>query len=126
MLINTHPNVRGRRRRKPAPAVSPTPVLVAVWYEQGLNVTLEFDRAIDTTAFDSTVVRVNDADYGDLYEGKPFFAQLAPNRVAVSIQLLGSASGVGVRLTVPEGNGIVAASDGAAWAGVVDVVIPFP
>ena len=128
MLIIPPPkNYRPRRRpaKKRVRVVSPTPVLVKVWYETALNVTMEFDRDVDVTNFDSTTVRINDADYGDLFEGKPFIGVLAPNRIQVSIQQLGMATGSGVRLTVPEGNGLVAASDGAAWAGVTDVVIPF-
>ena len=48
-----------------------------------------------------------------------------PTTVQVPLDRIGDSSESGVHLFVSAGNGIVAASDGAAWAGVSDLELPF-
>ena len=60
------------------------------------------------------------------YVGGGPVEQVGPASVLVPLDEDGEFVGTGVRLTVTAGNGIVAVDDGAAWAGVTDVELPFP
>jgi len=54
-------------------------------------------------------------------------AELLPNgSVRLTLAVVGDAPGGVLTLTAAADNGIVAAGDGGAWAGVTDLLLPFP
>jgi hypothetical protein len=81
-------------------------------------VTLTFDRAVSITGVHPAAISVNDGEFADA-------TLVSPTTVRVTLEL-DSDAGPGVTLTASPDNGIVAADDGAAWAGVSDVGLPFP
>jgi hypothetical protein len=86
---------------------------------------LTFDRPVDIAGIVPSAIVVNDAiTAGGRYAG--YAAALsAPATVEVSLEFVEAISGTEIRLDAGPGTGIVAADDGAAWAGA-DVVLPFP
>ncbi len=102
------------------------PVLTSATYETDAAVTLTFDRPVDISGILASFIVVDDGQFTNTrYEGGG--AELA-GAASVWIELvpIGAASGGTVRLMAGAGNGIVATADGAAWAGVSDVALPFP
>ena len=116
---------RGQSRTEPSVPLPAGPVLVGVEYLVSSYVRLTFDRDIDVSGIVPAKVRVNDAELGDLMEGSSPVMLLTPQRVEINLLYLSAATGPGLTLTVGPGNGIVALEDGAAWAGVTNVAIPF-
>ena len=58
---------------------------------------------------------------------QPETAELVnPTTVRVALNAIGGAMTPGVHLTAGAANGIVAADDGGAWAGVVELALPWP
>ena len=49
-----------------------------------------------------------------------------PQTIEFDLNALEPTSGTDVRLTVTEGNGIVAADDGQPWTGCTNLLLPFP
>ncbi|HEY0008776.1 MAG TPA: hypothetical protein VGB55_08640 [Tepidisphaeraceae bacterium] len=100
------------------------PVLVGVEYLVTKYVRLTFDREIDVSGIVPAMVRVNDADLGDLMEGSSV-TMPTPQSVKIMLRGISASAGPGLTLTVGQGNGIASLEDGAAWAGVTDATIPF-
>ena len=130
MLVVPPPRYPRKHGRVIEPVASPTPVLpltlVSAAYEPGgTELTLTFDRAIDIAGIDVSAFVVNDGIVGFTYQGIGSPTQLSANAVLVLLEGLIEFEGPDARLTVGAGNGIVASGDGAAWAGVSDVVVPF-
>ena len=99
-----------RGARKAVPPVGPL-TLVAASYEPGAYVELTFDRAIDIAGIVPSTVLLSDGDVmGFFYEGSDEAFLMGPTVL---------------RMTVGAGNGVVASGDGAAWAGVMDLELPF-
>lgn len=100
--------------------------LVSAAFDDGPNVTLAFDRAIDVTALDGAAVVVDDPVVtGVLYEATGGPVLLDPATVRITLNAIGDPSGTDVRLTAGAGNGIVAVDDGGAWAGAINLLLPF-
>lgn len=125
------PPVAYRRRRRPikGPGVVVGPlVLVSAAYDgDASTLMLVFDRAIDVSGVVGSAIVVND--------GESLYLQLAatggavmvdPVTVRLTLESLGDWENPGVVLDAAAGNGIVAAGDGAAWAGAVNVALPWP
>ena len=131
MLLRQGPIVfrkhhRPLRRLRGAAAVV-GPVLVGATYDQGSSVDLTFDRAIDISALDPAQVEVDDdQDSGWRLGGQGGATLVDPMTVQVPLDRIGDSSESGVHLFVSASSGIVASGDGAAWAGVSDVALPFP
>src|SRR4051812_26572750 len=103
--------------------------LVAATYNHVVEpvVILTFDRAIDIAGMDGSLIVVDDADdLGLLFRGNGGWTLDSPTTVRVVLLADGDATGVGTTLTAGAGNHIVAAGDGAEWAGVADLGLPFP
>jgi hypothetical protein len=119
----------GRRRRQGVPS-SPAPAgltLVAATYDPDTSVDLTFDRPIDVGAFDGAAVVVEDGEIvGAKYDGQGGATLLNPTTVRISLLEVGPPDGPPVTLSASAANGIVAADDGGAWAGVTGLVLPFP
>ena len=129
MLIPAPPLKFPRRRAKARPATPPPAALVLVsgMYISAASIRLTFDRAIDIAAIDTTVFVVNDNDdVGEKFEGQNAATLLSLTTVEIDLVPAGGPSGSGITLTASAANGIVAADDGAAWAGVVDFPLNVP
>ena len=103
------------------------PVLIAATWETDSFVLLTFNRDVELSeSADPSQLRVDDqSGTGWAFVGTE--STLAgPQQVHVEITHSGSAVGTGVKLTVGEGFGVLAAEGGAAWAGVSDLALPFP
>jgi hypothetical protein len=129
-----HPKPRrsrgGRGRATPTtPPVGPLTLTSAIYEgdDSPQFLTMAFDRAIDTSAMVGTAITVRD---GGLNERnyKATGPVTRPDAMTVRIQLVevGPVSGDDIELTATSSNGIVAVGDGAAWAGVTNLVLPFP
>ena len=110
---------RVRRKRRQVASSVPALVLIAADYEwEEARVTLTFDRAVNIDGFDGTLLLVDDAvEQGVRYEGSGVVTLIGPAVARVGLAEIGASIGPGVTLTATAGAGIVAADDGAAWAG---------
>jgi hypothetical protein len=91
------------------------------------QLTLTFDRAIALVDFDGTAITVSeDVALGLLLDGVGAVTITSPNTVVVTMVEVGPATGPGVVLNATALSGIVAVDDGAAWAGVSALALPWP
>jgi hypothetical protein len=128
------PPIPFRRRRKPAmaqeaPPPVAGPVLTAALLVSPEVLRLTFDRAIDIGGFDASQIDVQlPQQPGFDYEwiGVGVAGRPAPQTLDVNLQKFGPPSGTQDRLTASATTGIVAADDGAPWAGVTDLPLPWP
>ena len=119
---------RIHRKRKRVTATSPVSplTLVSATYEPGDSVTLTFDRAIDIDALDAAAVVLMDGEYAfGRFVGSAGASLASATTVVVPLTMGEGWLTAGVRLTVSAANGIVASEDGAAWAGVTELELPF-
>ena len=119
---------RGRERRRPAAVPLGPLTLVAATYDAGVPyIELTFDRAVDVSGLDGSQVTVNDGvEAGGFFAADGAVTVISPTTVRVELSELSSSSTPSTTLTATADNGIVAADDGAAWAGVSAVGMPFP
>jgi hypothetical protein len=87
---------------------------------------LTFDRDIEVGDSRPELFHVVNGITGHTYIGNPDGAGRDGPRMGLDMDIEGSASGGSVLLTVDAGNGVVASDDGAAWAGVSGLVLPWP
>ena len=117
--------LRGAAARRPAPP-GPLVLVSASFDDVNLALTLTFDRAVDASGMVGNAVVVDDAaGTGLRYEAIAGVTVVTPETVALGMADFAAATGTGVRLTATSANGIVAAGDGAAWAGVTGLELPF-
>jgi hypothetical protein len=122
---------RGQRQKRQSPP-RPTPpalTLVAAEYNHDVDrvVILTFDRAIEIGSMDGGQIVVDDGnDLGLKFKATGAATLDGPAVLRVVLEDDGDATGVETTLTAGGGNGIVAADDRAAWAGVTDLNLPFP
>ena len=118
---------RWHKRRQPL-GTPPAPLtLVAAEYEDASSLTLTFDRAVDVSAAIVDFLAVKDGTINErLYLGAGTPLVISPTTCRVELIDVDPFAGAGITLTADEGNGIVAADDGAEWAGVTDLALPFP
>ena len=132
MLLFPHPRFRKPRGHagRVAPAAPPAPggapVLVAASCDESPTLTLVFDRPVDVSGMDVAAIRVDNGLLMFSYAGWQAPVLLDPTTVQVLLEGTTDYDGPGVILDAPGGAGIVAAEDGAAWAGVDDLALPFP
>jgi hypothetical protein len=120
---------RRHHKRRSVRAAPPALTLVQAIYPTDVSGTidLKFDRAINVDAFDGEQVIVKDgtllgaicncAGPAELQDAQTVRLYLVNLEDYLLPNQLLSATGA---------SGIVAADDGAAWAGVTDVALPFP
>lgn len=128
MIIIPPVKYRRRKRIRETQAQPPAepPVLVAVAYFEGTWVRLTFDRAISISNLAAEYLFVDDNVEGlQRYQGADNGTLLDPQTVQIGLDNAGVTTGSGIRLSATVDIGIAAASDGAEWEGVTDVVIPF-
>jgi hypothetical protein len=99
--------------------------LVAATWEESPSVTLVFDRPVDVSGIDVTLVRVDIASLGFTYVGFQTPVVVTPTTVQILLTGVAEYAGPGVILNAAAGNGVVAADDGGTWAGVADLALPF-
>ena len=101
--------------------------LVAAAYDVGPGVvSMTFSRAVDITGLVVNQVVVKDGFAGVEYGGTGDVTQPTPATVEMVMIENGPFEGAGVTLNVSASNGIVAVGDGAPFAGVTDLELPFP
>ena len=120
---------RGKPKRNAAPAPPPVvgPVLVAAQWDVGATLlTLTFDRAVNATGLQPDSVVVFDGSAVTEYRNNGDVGQPTPESAEILMAEFGEFTGSGQHMTAIAGNGIVSQSDGAAWAGVTNLFLPFP
>ena len=121
----------GRRRRQdvsssPAPAPPVALTLIAAEYDTGTTIELTFDRAVDIAGIVVGDVSVNEGPESIRYVGSGAATLVTPTKVVIGLVEDGGQGAPFITLTAGAGNGIVAVDDGGAWAGVTNLVLPFP
>jgi hypothetical protein len=100
---------------------------VAAAYDPGTSIELTFGRAIDIAGLDGSVIVIDDGSIsGFRYAATLAATLLGPAVVRIELDGIEEFAGPDVRLTAGAANGIVAVGDGAMWAGVTNVELPFP
>ncbi len=118
---------RGRPQRRTTITTPPVALnLVAAEYDQSVSVTLTFDRDIDITSLVAGEVSVNDGPEAIRYVGSGTATLVMPTKVVIGLAEDGGQGAPFITLTAGAGNGIVAVDDGGTWAGVMNLVLPFP
>jgi hypothetical protein len=129
--------IPAKRPRRPKPPMAPVttspPVgaltLVSAVYAAGPTaaLVLTFNRAIDVGAIDGWAILVDaGAIDGVRLVATGAVTMAGPAAVRLGREEIASASGPTTLLTAEASNGIVAAGDGAGWAGVTELLLPFP
>ena len=119
------------RQKAGGPKEQAAPValtLVSATYDVDTqSVTLTFDRAVNVAAFAPTAVTLQDGIYtGGSFVGSGPATVINPTTIQVFLEQIGSPTVSDVELSATASTGIVAADDGGTWAGVTNVVLPFP
>src|SRR5215207_7359652 len=118
---------RRKRTQVATPAAAAAPVLVAAEYIDAFpGVVVTFDRAVDALGLDPASITVNDASNEWQLSGAGPVVVLSPTSARLMLVVTAASIGPDTTLTATAANGIVAADDGAAWAGVAELVLPFP
>src|SRR4051812_912609 len=85
------------------------------------TLTLVFDRAVDISAMDGSVIVVHDSPYsGENWAALGAATLLDPVTAQIFLADQGDATGEELVLDAGVTNGIVAVDNGAVWAGVTD------
>ena len=104
-------------------------MLISASFDEGTaQLQLGFNQAIDIDAFDPTTVVVEDNGFsGNEFQGSDGSGVLiSPVVVQIDMAVIGPTSGGPRTFSAGTDNGITPASGGDAWAGAVDVALPFP
>ena len=132
MLVPTTRQYRKRRGRVAKSAKIAPPALTLIEAEftyvgPGATLRLEFDRAIDLDGFNPPAITVQDpSGTGWAYVGTGVVDTPNPQTVVVEMGQTGSAEGTLDVVTATGATGIVAVDDGAPWAGVTGLGLPYP
>jgi hypothetical protein len=102
--------------------------LVAATYDVDTqSVMLGFDRAVDVSAFDPAEITLQDGIYtAGSFIGSGPASVINATTIQVFLEQIGSPTVSDVELSATALTGIVATDDGGTWAGVTNVVLPFP
>jgi len=102
-------------------------VLVAAVYDQAVAIQLTFDRAIDVAGLVASQIIVDDGEFeGHRYQATGEVDLFNPETAYLYMQSIGPATGDETFLDAGPGTGIVALSNGGAWAGASHLLLPFP
>jgi hypothetical protein len=132
MLLRNLPLIYRRRAGKPrrvktaGPVVVPLTLASATYSVLAQTLTLSFDRAIDIDAIDGSAISVEDQPNGLKWNATGGATLLSATTVRLLLVEIDSATGSQVLMTATSANGIVAVDDGASWAGVSDLALPWP
>jgi hypothetical protein len=128
VILPAPPNFR-RRRRRPDRLNPPAALtLVQASYQPGVpSIRLAFDRAIDVSALAGTQIVIADGSINALrYDAQGDVTVINLSTIEIGLVDIESWAGPDVRLTASSASGIVAVDDGGTWAGVTDLLLPFP
>ena len=119
---------RPRASKKKAP---PAPLTLVeaefTFVGPGATLRLEFDRAIVVALFDPAQITVEDpSGTGWAYVGTGVVDTPNPQTVVVEMGQTTEAAGSLDVMSATGATGIVAVDDGAAWAGVSNLELPYP
>jgi hypothetical protein len=108
----------------PATALS----LVQATYQSAVpSIRLAFDRAIDVSGLVGTQIVIADGSISGLrFDAQGDVTIINPSTVEIGLVDIEAWAGPDVRLTAGAGSGIVAVDDGGTWAGVTNLLLPFP
>jgi hypothetical protein len=135
MLLPQTPPFRkraGKPLRPPKPAPPAPPVLVAAAQESDpvtgdWLLRLTFDRAVDASGLAPAQVTMDDAaGTGWVFVATGVASTPDPQTLVLALAQTDVPAHDDASFTATPANGIVAADDGAAWAGVVECVLPYP
>ena len=88
---------------------------------------LNFDRDVNAASLDAAQITVQDpSGSGFAYVGVLLISQPSPNELLIELAETGTAEGPLDVMTATADTGIVAIDDGATWAGVTDLGLPWP
>jgi hypothetical protein len=128
IFLPAKPRVPRKRRPVSSSAAPVGPLmLVSATYDAGeLRLTLTFGRAVDLAGADVSQISVSDgAESGYVWFGDSVVSQPTPASVVLALTEGSAATGPTV-LNATEDAGIVAEGDGAHWAGVTELGLPYP
>ena len=130
MLIIPPPQFRKRRREKRTAAANATAALTlvsAAYDGDAYTLMLVFSQAISVAGVSPTQIVVYDGfGNGAYYNAANGTTLINPTTVRFDLNEIDPFTGPDTHLNASSTNGIVAVSDGAAWAGVSGLVLPFP
>ena len=133
MLIPTTPLIyrkrpaRAGRPRQFGPPPAALTLVEASFDEGGQTVRLSFDRAIDIDGLVGAQITVDAGNVtGTIYEALGPATLDGPSAVVIGLLEIGPSESPDTLLSAGAGNGIVAIDDGGAWAGVSELVLPYP
>jgi hypothetical protein len=103
-------------------------VLTEASFDEGVpRLFLFFDRAIDITSVVGEEFFVHAGSLtGSWYQGTGSGNTNGPTGIAIDMVEQGPSGSSDVLLSVLDTNGIIAVDDGGGYAGVADLVLPFP
>jgi hypothetical protein len=109
----------------PPPPV-PLTLISAVFDENEALLTLQFDRAVDISAFVGAAIGVKDGIFNmGQYQGLSA-SLIGPASVQITLDTVGSYFESNQLMSATPTTGIVAVDDGGTWPGVTDLPLPFP
>jgi hypothetical protein len=125
IIFTAKPRHRRKRREISSSAVETGLVLVSALYEPTASVTLTFDRPIDVADVNCSAITVDDGMFGFRFVAVEANL-LSATTVELVLNGIDELPFVGVKMNATASNGIVAAGDAAAWAGALELELPFP
>src|SRR5688572_10327382 len=131
--LNYVPKKSPRHRRRQEVSSPPGPAALTLleaeftYVGPGATLRLAFDRAIDLSAFDPSQITVQDPlGTGFAFAGTGVVDTPDPQTVVVEMGQTVEAPGSSEVMSATGATGIVAIDDGAAWAGVTNLGLPYP
>ena len=119
---------RGRKRKvaQQPPAPAALTLLSASYDQTAKTLTMQFDRAIDVSAFDGEEVLVYDGTFNHhTYVASGTITMIDPATMRVGLFSIIADSDPGVNLTAASDNRIKAVDDGGTWSGTEGTALPF-
>ncbi len=99
----------------------------ALEFDGAVILRVSFDRDVNADALDAAEITVQDpGGTGFAYAGAQLISQPSANELLIELAETGSAVGTLDVMTATADTGIVAVDDGATWAGVTGLGLPFP
>ena len=124
-----YPSRRKPKAKKPSKLPTPPPAaltLVSAVYVESQWAELTFDRAVDISAILVQQIQVDDGPIsGIIWRGTGTATLLDPVTVRVPVTEFDAGTSPQTVLNASGTNGIVAADDAQAWAGVTALPLPF-
>ena len=123
---------RIRRKRRTAASSSPAPAaltLVSASFDAGPGgaiLRLTFNKPVDVEGIFPGNLQVDDAVSATQWEGQGPVTFVNPSTIDVGMFEIQAQAYPDTRLNALEPTGIVAVEDGEPWAGVSDLLLPFP